>query len=613
MDSDPREPSPIQRYEKRATHFSEEARSLETRSRRYSNLRLAIVLIGVASVFIVPKNDAFWVCLLVGLLLFLVILFIAVAVRHQAIEDGLDTAREMASRNTEGMARIARNWQALPNRLAPGESASSMVARDLDLFGPGSLFQLICTANTWEGRKVVAETLIHGMALDNIPDRHAAVEELAPKLDFRQELECATLPLRASVAASEVLFGPLQVDSRLTRQQLRRLFCFVSPLALITLLALNLGGLLPRWPCGLLIILNYTGSFWWGRKIKKDLKSAISADRAIGHFTRAFRCVAAVSLLSPELVSLKNLLQEASAKMRRLEGLVSLSKLPSSPIPGFGLALNVLFLWNLHLAMAFEKWWTENRADFTRWLRAIGKLEEICSFASLLHDNPNWTFPRFAAGDRVVAEGLGHPMIPEKARVDNNASVGPPGRILMVTGSNMSGKTTLLRAIGINVLLAKAGGPVCAKELELPWVEVVTSMRAMDSLTEGVSLFMAELSSIKVVIEAAHRATQKCTGMVLYLLDEVLLGTNIDERRVITCRLILNLLKRRTIGAMSTHDLSLLHFPEFARSCDNIHFQETFVMNDGKPEMTFDYRIREGEAQSRNAVALMRHIGLELE
>jgi DNA mismatch repair ATPase MutS len=204
-------------------------------------------------------------------------------------------------------------------------------------------------------------------------------------------------------------------------------------------------------------------------------------------------------------------------------------------------------------------------------------------------------------------------MIPEKARVDNNASVGPPGRILMVTGSNMSGKTTLLRAIGINVLLAKAGGPVCAKELELPWVEVVTSMRAMDSLTEGVSLFMAELSSIKVVIEAAHRATQKCTGMVLYLLDEVLLGTNIDERRVITCRLILNLLKRRTIGAMSTHDLSLLHFPEFARSCDNIHFQETFVMNDGKPEMTFDYRIREGEAQSRNAVALIRHIGLELE
>jgi MutS domain V len=611
MDSDSLE-SPIQRYEKRAAHFSEEAGSLEARSRRYSNLRLAIVLIGVASVFIVPKNGPFWVCFLAGLLLFLVVLFVVVAVRHQGVEERLVTAREMASRNAEGKARITRNWQALPNRSAPEELASSMVARDLDLFGPVSLFLLICTANTWEGRKAVAETLVHGIERDHIPDRRAAVEELAPKLDFRQELECATLPLR-TLAASEALFGSLQVDSTLVRQQLRRIFCFVAPLAVITLLTLNLAGLLPRWPCGLLITLNYAVSVWWGRKIKKDLKSAVSADRAIAHFTRAFRCVAVASLFSPELVSLKNLLAEASTKMWRLEGLVSLSKLPSSPIPGFGLVLNVLFLWNLHLAMAFEKWWTENGKAFIRWLTAIGKLEEICSFASLLHDNPNWAFPRFAPGDRIVAEGLAHPMIPGNARIANNVSVGPPGRILMVTGSNMSGKTTLLRAIGINVLLAKAGGPVCARKLELPWVEVVTSMRAMDSVTEGVSLFMAELSSIKVVVEAAHRASQKQTDLALYLLDEVLLGTNIDERKVITCRLILDLLRCRTIGAMSTHDLSLLHFPELASSCDKIHFQETFVIMNGRAEMRFDYRLHEGEAQSRNAIALMKHVGIELE
>lgn len=492
MDSDPLE-SPTQRYERRAAHFSEEAKSLEARSRRYSNLRLAIVLIGVASVLAVPKNSPFWVCLLAGLLLFLVILFIFVAIRHQAIEDALDTAREMVSRNTEGKARIARNWQALPNRTAPAELASGILGRDLDLFGPGSLFQLICTANTWEGRKALAQTLVHGIEQDRIPDRHPAVEELASNLDFRQELECATLPLRTSVANSEVALGTPQVDSTFSRQRLRRLFCVVSPLAVITLLALNLTGLLPRWPCGLLITLNYTVSLWWGRKITKDLKSAIAADRALGHFTRAFRCVAAASLVSPELVGLKGVLAEAPDKMQKFEGLVSLGKLPSSPIPGFGLALNVLFLWNLNLAMAFEKWWRENGAEFARWLAAIGKMEEICSFASLLHDNPNWTFPRFASSERVLAEGLGHPMIPEKARVDNDVAVGPPGRILMVTGSNMSGKTTLLRAIGINVLLAKAGGPVCAKRLELPRVDVVTSIRAMDSVTEGVSLFMAAL------------------------------------------------------------------------------------------------------------------------
>jgi len=128
-------------------------------------------------------------------------------------------------------------------------------------------------------------------------------------------------------------------------------------------------------------------------------------------------------------------------------------------------------------------------------------------------------------------QAFGHPMIPVRARVDNDARLGPPRRILMVTGSNMSGKTTLLRSIGTNVLLAKAGGPVCAKKFELPWVEVVTSIRAMDSVSDGISLFMAELSSIKVVVEAAHRATLKGSHPVLYLLDEVLLGTNIDERK----------------------------------------------------------------------------------
>jgi DNA mismatch repair ATPase MutS len=204
-------------------------------------------------------------------------------------------------------------------------------------------------------------------------------------------------------------------------------------------------------------------------------------------------------------------------------------------------------------------------------------------------------------------------LIPETKRVDNDVTVGPQGQILMVTGCNMSGKTTLLRAIGINVLLAKAGGPVSAKKLALPWVEVVTSMRACDSLAQGVSLFMAELASLKTVTETMQRVTREGDGLVLYLLDEVLLGTNIDERRVITFRLIKNLLQQRAIGAMSTHDLSLLHFTEFADCCQKIHFRETFVSNNGELEMAFDYRIREGEARSRNAIALMKHIGLDLE
>ena len=586
---------------------------MDARSRGYSNLRLAIFVIGVISVLIGPKDTPFWILLLTALILVLLVLFIAAAVRHQVIEERLNISRAMARRNEEGKARIARNWKDLPDRSPPAQFVSSLLARDLDLFGRASLFDLLCTANSWEGRNAVAQALLHGIERENLTARHAAIRELAPRLEFRQLLECATAPLRKSAVPGKVLFTRLQVDTTLRQHRLRRWFCFVSPFALVILLTLTLTGFLPRWPLGLLLTLNFAVSFWWGRKIKKSLKSATSADKAIAHYLQAFRYLTAERLSSPELVGLKTLGQEAFAKMRRLEGLVSLSQLPSSPIPGLGIALNLLFLWNLHLAMAFEKWWLENGTNFSRWLEAFGALEAICSFASLVHDNPTWSFPEFVDDDRIVAVGLGHPLIPETKRVDNDVSVGPRGQILMVTGSNMSGKTTLLRAIGLNVLLAKAGGPVSAKQLALPWVNVVTSMRAMDSVTEGVSLFMAELASIKAVMEKVERVTRQGDGLVLYLLDEVLLGTNIDERRVITFRLIQHLLQQSAIGAMSTHDLSLLHFTEFTDRCQKIHFQETFVSDNGQLKMTFDYRIRAGEAQSRNAVALMKHIGLEFD
>jgi ABC-type multidrug transport system fused ATPase/permease subunit len=612
MDSDLREQSPLERYEQRIAHFLEEVKRLEAQSRAYSNLRLVIFVAGVISGLIVPKNTPFWILLLTALLLLLLVLFIAAAIRHQVIEGRLETSREMARRNEEGKSRIVRNWKDLPDRSPPVALLSGPLAQDLDLFGQASLFDLVCTANTWEGRHGVARALLHGVEQHQLPDRHASIRELAPKLEFRQLLECATFPFRKSLVPGSALFTPLQVESRLLQQQLVRWFCFVSPFVLLILLALKLAGLLPLWPFGLLFTLNFTVSTLLRRKIDKSFKSAITADRAIAQYLEGFRHLAAEPLSSPELVSLKTLGQEAFAKIQRLQGLISLSRLPHSPIPGLRILLNFV-LWEPNLAIALTKWWDQNGSDFSRWLNAFGKLEEIGSFASLLHDNPTWSFPQFVPDDRIVAENLGHPLIPETKRVDNDVTVGPQGQILMVTGSNMSGKTTLLRAIGINVLLAKAGGPVSAKKLALPWVEVVTSMRASDSLAQGVSLFMAELASLKTVTGTMQRVTREGDGLVLYLLDEVLLGTNIDERRVITFRLIKNLLQQRAIGAMSTHDLSLLHFTEFADRCQKIHFQETFVSNNGQLEMAFDYRIREGEAQSRNAIALMKHIGLDLE
>jgi hypothetical protein len=248
----------MERYEQRAVHFLEEVRRVESRSRRYSNLRLAIFLIGVVSVLIVPKNTPFWILLLTALLLLLLILFIATAIRHQEIEGQLETSREMVRRNEEGKARIGRNWKDLPDRSPPAELVSGPLARDLDLFGRASLFDLLCTANTWEGRKTVAQALLSGIARENLPGWHAAIRELAPMLEFRQLLECATLPLRKSAVPGKLLFTPLQVDSTLLQQGFRRWFYLVSPCALVILLALYLDGILPRWPFGLLLNVEFS-------------------------------------------------------------------------------------------------------------------------------------------------------------------------------------------------------------------------------------------------------------------------------------------------------------------------------------------------------------------
>src|SRR5258708_10945259 len=395
--------SPTEGYERRIAFFSEQAKTFGARSRRYSNLRLAIVLLGAASVFVIPKNNNFGIGVLAGFLVFLVVLFTIIAFRHQAVEEALSHARAMTNLNAEGKARVNREWKALPNRVAPSELANGMLARDLDLFGPVSLFQLVCTANTWEGRKAVAELLVRGIEQDRIPNRQAAVKELAAKLDFRQELECATLPLRNSTLDSDALLGSLHSGPAFVGQGLARLFCVISPFALVSLFALNLVGYLPKWPWGLVMTLNYVVSFLRGRSVRKNLKSAMNADRTIGHFIQAFRGVTAESLISPELVELKELLGLAIGKMEKLEGLVSLSKFPG------GLVRDVLFLWNLNLARAFVRCWGENWGEFERWLRAIGRVEEICSFASLLHDNASWTFPNFISSDQILGHPLSHP------------------------------------------------------------------------------------------------------------------------------------------------------------------------------------------------------------
>jgi DNA mismatch repair ATPase MutS len=274
-------------------------------------------------------------------------------------------------------------------------------------------------------------------------------------------------------------------------------------------------------------------------------------------------------------------------------------------------------LTDFHVLALMERWKRQHGAAVRRWLEAVGELEAIASLSTLAHDEPLWSMPNVDDGSspaserKIVGRELGHPLLADPVRVSNDVEIGPAGSFVLVTGSNMSGKSTLLRAVGLNVILAQAGAPVCAAELRLPPIEIATSMRTRDSLADGVSFFLAELKRLKEIVDQS-RECQQHGRTLFYLLDEILQGTNSAERHIAVLRVIRHLVDHGSIGMVSTHDLDLARSPELTDSCRTVHLRETIsTAADGTERMTFDYTLRPGVAPTTNALKLLKFVGLD--
>ena len=279
------------------------------------------------------------------------------------------------------------------------------------------------------------------------------------------------------------------------------------------------------------------------------------------------------------------------------------------------LPIQALTLWDFHIFFGLVRWRARSGRHVRPWLEALASTDALAVLAVAGADQPEWTTPRVdAAADRLQAAALGHPLIPDARRVVNDVEVGPPGTTVLITGSNMSGKSTLLRAIGLNTVLAQAGASVCATAFVMPPADVQTSIRVQDSLELGLSYFMAALARLKQVVDAAERSAvlRRSSGQapgraMLYLLDEVLQGTNSVERAIAVRAVVRHLLDARAIGVMTTHDLALADEEPLRSAARLAHFTEQ-VHPDGT--MTFDYRLRPGLATSTNALRLMQLIGI---
>jgi DNA mismatch repair ATPase MutS len=290
--------------------------------------------------------------------------------------------------------------------------------------------------------------------------------------------------------------------------------------------------------------------------------------------------------------------------MKKLAALVSASEVRMSPLPW--LLANVLSLWDLRCMVKMEAWRMRNGHALSGWFDAVAQFEALSSIAVLRFDHPGWVFPTITDGAllHIEADGMGHPLIPGSQRVDNDFSLGgPSGTIAIITGSNMSGKSTFLRTVGINVVLAGAGAPVCARRCTIPLIDLYTSMRTTDDLHSQTSTFYAELLRIRTIVDAL--ATGK---PLLYLLDELFSGTNSIDRHDGAVALLETMSRYATLGLVSTHDLALCSLADRAAPFRNYHFAEQYETGG----LHFDYRLKSGPSTTRNAVFLMRMAGIDV-
>lgn len=602
--------TPRQIYDARCERFAGQRDVLTAQWNRIANFRLAAFLAAVLLL-----GWGFWqdsrLLQLAGLAL-LVAFFVLVGY-HNRLGKQRKRLDGLYRINDEARMRLNRKWADLPLRHAVRAEPLSPYAQDLDIFGRASLFQLIETVGTQMGESTLASWLMRFASVDEIGRRQRAVAELAPLIDFRDSL---TLPGR--------LFGDARPDPNpflewaesprwLALRPWLRWAAIVDIIVMWALLFAQLFGV-TDYPLFLIFAaVNLLFSMSQGRTIYDILSKASTREGAFRQYAEMFELLSGATFTSPMLRELQaRLLVEgapAHLHIRRLHRLAGFTIPPSAQLYT---VIQAFTLWDVHLLVAFEGWQAHAGRHVREWLAVLGEVEALSALSILAHDNPDWAFPRVASeATWLDAQALGHPLIAGDARVSNDVQVGPTGTFLLVTGSNMSGKSTLLRAIGVNIVLAGAGGPVCARSLRLPPVELWSSMRVADSLEQGVSYFMAELKRLKQVVDAAGNLAGS-ERRLFYLLDEILHGTNTAERQVAARRVVLYLVSQGALGAVSTHDLSFAKDPQVANEAHLYHFTENFTDGAEGPQMTFSYKLLPGIATSTNALKLMRIVGLDV-
>lgn len=528
--------------------------------------------------------------------------FLGLIVLHEkTVRTRRDAARSVRFYE-RGLERIEARWQGKGEAGEDFRDLRHIYSEDLDLFGKGSLFELLNTARTRGGEKILADWLLAPAGIDEAKARQSAVLELRPRLDLRESLALLGENVRAGL-------HPETLSQWASRATVRfgaatRLAALLAAGATILTLMLFFAGMAHLWPFLVMLLLDLGWMLFAWPRIRVVIESMEAPAKDLDLLSSTLERLEREHFESPYLQEIEKRIRSgsrpASRSIRDLRRLVV--RLDWARNQLFA-PIALLLLWHLQIAISIERWRLTHGPDIAAWMAAVGQMEALCALSGYSFEHPDDPFPdltRESAG--FSAEQLGHPLLAEAAAVRNDLELGGGTRLLIVSGSNMSGKSTLLRAVGLNTVLAWAGAPVRAKRLSVSPLQVGASIRVQDSLQDGKSRFYAEITRLR---QLSDRSVSQ--PPLLFLIDEMLSGTNSHDRRIGAEAILRSLLDAGSLGLVTTHDLALAEMVgTLPGHPANVHFEDT--LRDGK--LTFDYRLRTGVVQHSNALELMRGLGL---
>ncbi len=577
-----------------------EAAALARRADRLSNARLVTFFAGVALALGVLFGGlaSWWLVVPVAV-------FIGLVVMHDRVLLARDRVTRAVAWYEHGLARLEDRWPGMGARGDRFAGADHLYAQDLDLFGEGSLFQLLSTAQTRAGEDTLATWLRTPADRAEMESRQQAARDLQPRVALREQLATAGADVRAAVHPTTLVewaTAPAMLHGVWPR--------IVSPpLGLLT------AALIVAWFTGAIgatvMLLALAASAVFARQFQARTEPIMHAAAGPAHeltvLGRVCRVLREDTYASTRLSALRASLETAGGEVdqvaARLQRLVELYDWEHNLI--FKPFAALLF-WELQCAFAVEAWRRRHGAAVSGWLQHVGEFEALSALGTYTYEHPADPFPELADTDHppvYEAEALAHPLIPAADAVTNDISLGEKPQVLIVSGSNMSGKTTLLRSVGVSAVMALMGAPVRARRLRLSPAAIGATLRIEDSLQAGRSRFYAEVLRLGQIVETAR------AGPTLFLLDELFHGTNSHDRTEGARGLLHSLLSIGAVGLVTTHDLALAEIANsLAPAARNVHFDDSLV----EGEMRFDYRLKPGPVTRSNALAIMRAVGLDI-